>query len=57
MVFSHLSLFSCPPYTVFFNGMLASQSPPKKLFDLNKETLLIVALVKMHKIGERIVNG
>ena len=57
MVFSHLSLFSCPLYTVFLNGIFASQSAPKKLFDLNKETLLIVALVKMHKVGKRIVNG
>ena len=29
----------------FPNGMFASQSTPKKLLDLNKEILLIVALV------------
>ena len=32
--------------------MLAFQSTPKKLLDQTKETILIVVLEKIHKIGE-----
>ena len=34
------------------NGILAFQSTPKKLLDQTKETILTIALEKIHIIGE-----
>ena len=37
--------------------MCASQSAPEVLFDINKETIFIIVLEKIHIIGGEIVHG
>ena len=43
-------------YALFQMRMFVSQSTLKMLLNLNKETIFIVALEKMHTIGAKIVN-
>ena len=55
-IFRHVC-FRVPRMCLISNGMFASQSTPKMLLDLNKETIFIVALEKMHSIERKIVDG
>ena len=49
--------FDVPYICLVSNDMFSSQNTPKMLFDLNKETIFLVALEKMHIIGRKLQMG